>query len=168
MNWHLYANSSPNRQEQGLKRYKNESSGKIIPLRPHLESVRRGICLLSKRLEQLTTSQGFYPSFRGPDFPDCAPVLVAEAWPAGLEVAELPSRLVAEDAELLLVVRGPLVARAWAALWALLAPLEARLAQDKAAGSDARVEPVRAFAEPKAAQSAESRAVDPGHLAVAV
>ena len=77
-----------------------------------------------------------------------------EAWPAAPEVSELPSRSVAEDAELLLVVRGPLVARIEAALSALLGRLEAQRAQEKAAVCYAQDGPVRAVGELKVAQSA--------------
>jgi hypothetical protein len=134
---------------------------------------------------RLQTSQGFYPFFPDRDFPGCGLVLVLEAWLASPELSELPSRSVAEDAELLLVVRERSVARAEAAVLALLlvvrglqvarveaevsalpGRLEAQLAPEQAAVSDARVGPVRAFAEPKAAQLAQSRAVDPGPLAV--
>jgi len=84
-------------------------------------------------------------------------------WLAAPEVVELPSRSVAEDGELLWVVRGPLVARAWAPLSGLLGRLEAQRAQEQAAVWNAQGGPVRTCSELKAvAPAVES----PGHVAV--
>ena len=78
-----------------------------------------------------------------------------EAWLAFPAFLELLSRLIAEDAELLWVVRGRPVARAEAEVSAPPGLWEAQSAPARASASHAQVGPVRAFAEPKAAQSEE-------------
>jgi len=112
--------------------------------------VRRGTFLK----EQLEAIQGLCPSFPGRDFPGCAPVPAAEVWRAVREAAELLSRWVAPER---------LAARVEAALSALPGLLEAPLAQEEAAGSDAQVGPVRAFEERESVvQVVERRGVVPG------